>query len=79
MKKIFIDSDIETEFNFAEEDFINFMESNKREDEDFKTIPKEFVTTLESLKDVGNNSTEKVFKFHRVPFCPFFSAHYFPG
>ena len=64
-RTIFIDSDIETEFNFAEEDFINFMESNKREDEDFKTIPKEFVTTLESLKDVGNNSTEKVFKFQQ--------------
>ena len=41
------------------------MESNKREDEDFKTIPKEFVTTLESLKDVGNNSTEKAFKFQQ--------------
>ena len=64
-RTIFIDSDIETEFNFAEEDFINFMESNKREDEDFKTIPKEFVTTLESLKDVGNNSTEKAFKFQQ--------------
>ncbi len=64
-RTIFIDSDIETEFNFAEEDFINFMESNKREDEDFKTIPKEFVTTLESLKDVGNNSTGKVFKFQQ--------------
>ncbi len=64
-RTIFIDSDIETEFNFTEEDFINFMESNKREDEDFKTIPKEFVTTLESLKDVGNNSTEKVFKLQQ--------------
>ena len=64
-RTIFIDSDIETEFNFAEEDFINFMESNKREDEDFKTIPKEFVTTLASLNDVGNNSTEKVFKLQQ--------------
>ena len=64
-RTIFIDSDVETEFNFAEEDFINFMESNKREDEDFKTIPKEFVTTLASLNDVGNNSTEKVFKLQQ--------------
>ena len=52
-RTIFIDSDIETKFNFAKEDFINFMESNKREDEDFTTIPKDFFIILESLGDVG--------------------------
>ena len=64
-RTIFIDSDIETEFNFAKEDFVNFMESNKREDEDFMTIPKDIVMILESLKDVGEDSTEKVFKFQK--------------
>ena len=40
-RRIFIDTDIETEFNFSEKDFINFMESNKREDEDFSNIPQD--------------------------------------
>jgi len=62
-RTVFIDSDIETEFNFAKEDFINFMESNKSQDEDFTTIPKDFVKILKSLTDIGENSTEKVFKF----------------
>ncbi len=64
-RTIFIDSDIETKFNFAKEDFINFMESNKREDEEFMTIPKDFVMTLESLRDIRENSTEKVLKFQK--------------
>ncbi len=61
-RTIFIDSEIETEFNFVEEDFINFIESNKREDEDFTSIPKDLIKTLEALKNIGNNSTEKAFK-----------------
>ena len=64
-RTIFIDSHIETEFNFAKEDFLNFMESNKREDEDFMTVPKDVLTILKSLKDVGENSTEIVFKFQK--------------
>ena len=64
-RTIFIDSEIETEFNFAEQDFINFMESNKREDEDFTTIPKDLIKILESLKAIGNNSTDKVFKMQQ--------------
>ena len=62
-RRIFIDTDIETEFNFSEKDFINFMESNKREDEDFSNIPQDLVNVLKSLKDVGNDSTENIFKF----------------
>ena len=64
-RTIFIDSDIETKFNFAKEDFINFMESNKREHEEFMTISKDFVMTLESLRDIRENSTEKVLKFQK--------------
>ncbi len=64
-RTIFIDSEIETEFNFTEEDFINFMESNKREDDDFTSIPKDLVKILESLKNIENNSTEKVFKIQQ--------------
>ncbi len=64
-RTIFIDSDIETKFNFAEEDFINFIESNKREEEDFTTLPKDLVITLEHLKDIGNNSNEKMFNIQK--------------
>ena len=39
------------------------MESNKREDEDFSNIPQDLVNVLKSLKDVGNDSTENIFKF----------------
>ena len=62
-RRIFIDTDIETEFNFSEKDFVNFMESNKKEDEDFSNIPQNLVNALKSLKDVGNDSTENIFKF----------------
>ena len=65
-RRIFIDTDIETEFNFSEKDFINFMESNKREDEDFSNIPQDLVNVLKSLKDVGNDSTENIFKFQEL-------------
>ena len=64
-RTIFIDSEIETEFNFAEEDFINFMESSKREDEDFSSIPKDLIKILESLMIIENNSTDKVFKIQQ--------------
>ena len=62
-RTIFIDSEVETKFNFTVQDFINFMESNRREDEDFSNIPKDLVNNLESLKDIGNESTENIFKF----------------
>ena len=64
-RTIFIDSDIETEFNFEEKDFINFMESNKREEEDFMSLPKEVLLTLESLKDLESNSTKKAFEIQK--------------
>ncbi len=64
-RTIFIDSDIETEFNFEEKDFINFMESNKREEEDFMSLPKELLLTLESLKDLESNSTKKAFEIQK--------------
>ena len=64
-RTIFIDSEIETEFNFAEEDFINFMESSKREDEDFSSIPKDLIKILKSLMIIENNSTDKVFKIQQ--------------
>ena len=64
-RTIFIDSEIETEFNFAEEDFINFMGSSKREDEDFSSIPKDLIKILESLKVIENNSTDKIFKIQQ--------------
>ena len=65
-RKVFIDTDFETEFNFSEKDFINFMESNKREDEDFSNIPEDLVNVLKSLKNVGNDSTENIFKFQEL-------------
>ena len=65
-RKVFIDTDFETEFNFSEKDFINFMESNKREDEDFSNIPQDLVNVLKSLKNVGNDSTENIFKFQEL-------------
>ncbi len=65
-RKVFIDTDVETEFNFSEKDFINFMESNKREDEDFSNIPQDLVNVLKSLKNVGNDSTENIFKFQEL-------------
>ena len=64
-RTIFIDSDIETEFNFEEKDFINFMESNKREEEDFMNLPKDLLLTLESLKDLESNSTKKAFEIQK--------------
>ncbi len=64
-RTIFIDSDIETEFNFEEKDFINFMESNKREEEDFMNLPKGLLLTLESLKDLESNSTKKAFEIQK--------------
>jgi len=64
-RTIFIDSDIETEFNFQEKDFINFMESNKREEEDFMNLPKDLLLTLESLKDLESNSTKKAFEIQK--------------
>ena len=64
-RTIFIDSDIETEFNFEEKDFINFMESNKREEEDFMNLPKDLLLTLESLKDLQSNSTKKAFEIQK--------------
>ena len=62
-RTIFIDTAVEAEFNFSEKDFINFIESNKREDEDFSNIPKDLLNLLKSLKDVGNDSTDNIFKF----------------
>ena len=62
-RTIFIDTAVEAEFNFSEKDFINFIESNKREDEDFSNIPKDLLSLLKSLKDVGNDSTDNIFKF----------------
>ena len=64
-RTIFIGSDIETEFNFEEKDFINFMESNKREEEDFMNLPKDLLLTLESLKDLESNSTKKAFEIQK--------------
>tara|TARA_B100000287_G_C20669106_1_gene792760 strand:+ start:1993 stop:2859 length:867 start_codon:yes stop_codon:yes gene_type:complete len=64
-RTIFIDSDIETEFNFEEKDFINFMESNKRDEEDFMNLPKDLLLTLESLKDLESNSTKKAFEIQK--------------
>ncbi len=64
-RTIFIDSDIETEFNFEEEDFLNFMELNKRQDEDFTNLPKDLLLILESLKDVENDSSDKAFKLQK--------------
>ncbi len=64
-RTIFIDSNIKTEFNFVEDDFINFMESNKREGEDFTAIPKDLIITLESLKGIGNNSIDTSFKLQK--------------
>ena len=65
-RSIFIDSDIEVEFNFEERDFINFLESSKREEEEFTNIPRAFIKNIESLRAIDEDSNRTVIKIQKL-------------
>ncbi len=65
-RSIFIDSDIEVEFNFEERDFINFLESSKKESEDFTNIPNAFIENIESLRTIDKDSNRTVIKIQKL-------------
>tara|TARA_Y100001936_G_scaffold188782_2_gene187179 strand:- start:654 stop:1514 length:861 start_codon:yes stop_codon:yes gene_type:complete len=65
-RSIFIDSDIEVEFNFEERDFINFLESSKREEEEFTNIPSALIKNIESLRAIDEDSNRTVIKIQKL-------------